>query len=85
MDERALARDRFLRYGEAMLHAHSVRPAGSWSGEPADSIVLDYDERYRRRIAMTGVRGLAFLPGGVTGLVGSSHGNRLLGSCRRLV
>ena len=44
-----------------MLQAHSVRPAGSWSGEPADTIVLDYDERYRRRIAMMGVRGLAFL------------------------
>jgi urease accessory protein len=44
-----------------MQHAHSVRPAGSWSGEPADTIVLDYDDRYRRRIAMTGVRGLAFL------------------------
>jgi urease accessory protein len=44
-----------------MLHAHHVRPAGSWSGEPADTIVLDYDDRYRRRIAMTGVRGLAFL------------------------
>jgi urease accessory protein len=44
-----------------MQHAHSVRPAGSWSGEPADTVVLDYDERYRRRIAMTGVRGLAFL------------------------
>jgi urease accessory protein len=44
-----------------MQHAHSVRSAGSWSGDPADSVVLDYDERYRRRIAMTGVRGLAFL------------------------
>jgi urease accessory protein len=44
-----------------MQHAHSVRPAGSWSGEPADSVVLDYDDRYRRRVAMTGVRGLAFL------------------------
>ncbi len=44
-----------------MQHAHSVRPAGSWSGEPADTIVLDYEDRYRRRIAMTGVRGLAFL------------------------
>ncbi|MGA2044553.1 MAG: urease accessory protein UreE [Roseiarcus sp.] len=44
-----------------MIHAHSVHPAGAWSGEPADSVVLDYDERYRRRIAMTGVRGLAFL------------------------
>jgi urease accessory protein len=44
-----------------MLHAHQVRPAGSWSGEPADTIVLDYDDRYRRRIAIIGVRGLAFL------------------------
>ena len=44
-----------------MLHAHSVLPSGAWSGEPADSVVLDYDERYRRRIAMTGVRGLEFL------------------------
>jgi len=44
-----------------MVHAHSVHPAGAWSGEPADSVVLDYDERYRRRIAMTGVRGLPFL------------------------
>ena len=44
-----------------MLHAHSVIPSGAWSGEPADSVVLDYDERYRRRIAMTGVRGLDFL------------------------
>jgi urease accessory protein len=47
--------------GEAMQHAHSVRPAGSWSGEPADTVVLDYDDRHRRRVAMTGVRGLAFL------------------------
>ena len=44
-----------------MQRAHSVRPAGAWSGEPADSVVLDYDERYRRRFAMTGVRGLQFL------------------------
>src|SRR5580658_3881084 len=44
-----------------MLHAHSVRPAGSWSEEPADAVVLDYDDRHRRRVAMTGVGGLAFL------------------------
>ena len=44
-----------------MLHAHSVIPAGHWSGEPIDTVVLDYDERYRRRFAMTGVRGLGFL------------------------
>jgi len=44
-----------------MLHAHSVIPAGQWSGEPVDTVVLDYDERYRRRFAMTGVRGLGFM------------------------
>jgi urease accessory protein len=44
-----------------MLAARSVRPAGSWTGAPADSVVLDYDDRHRRRVVMTGVKGLAFL------------------------
>ena len=44
-----------------MLHAHTVLPAGDWTGEPADAVVLDFDERYRRRFAMTGVRGFGFL------------------------
>ena len=44
-----------------MLRADEVVPAGDWAGEPADSVVLEFDERYRRRIAMTGVGGLAFL------------------------
>ncbi len=44
-----------------MQHAHAVLPSGAWSGEPADTVVLDYDERYRRRVTMTGVRGLEFL------------------------
>lgn len=44
-----------------MLHARSVVAAGAWRDEPADSVVLDYDERHRRRVTMTGVRGLAFL------------------------
>src|SRR5579872_3391154 len=44
-----------------MLTSRSVRPAGSWTGAPADCVVLDHDDRYRRRLAMTGVRGLAFL------------------------
>src|SRR3984957_15035203 len=44
-----------------MLRADKVVPAGHWSGAPADSVVLDFDERYRRRVAMTGVGGLAFL------------------------
>jgi len=44
-----------------MLRADTVIAAGGWSGQPADSVVLDFDERYRRRFAMTGVGGLAFL------------------------
>jgi urease accessory protein len=44
-----------------MLRADTVIPAGGWSGEPTDSVVLDFDERHRRRVAMTGVRGLGFL------------------------
>ena len=44
-----------------MLRAESVIAAGAWSGDPADSVVLGYEERYRRRFVMTGVGGLAFL------------------------
>lgn len=44
-----------------MLRADRVLPAGTWAGEPLDSVVLDFDERYRRRVVMTGVGGLAFL------------------------
>jgi urease accessory protein len=44
-----------------MLRADRVIAAGAWSGEPADSVVLGYEERYRRRFGMTGVGGLAFL------------------------
>jgi urease accessory protein len=44
-----------------MLRADKVIAAGEWSGAPADTVVLDFDDRYRRRVAMTGVGGLAFL------------------------
>jgi urease accessory protein len=44
-----------------MLRAETVIPAGYWSGAPADTVVLDFDARYRRRVAMTGVGGLEFL------------------------
>jgi len=44
-----------------MLRADRVIAAGQWSGAPADTVVLDFDDRYRRRVAMTGVGGLAFL------------------------
>ena len=44
-----------------MLRASTVIAAGGWSGEPADAVVLDYDDRHRRRVTMKGVRGLEFL------------------------
>ena len=44
-----------------MIRATQIHPAGQWSGEPADRIVLDYDQRHRRRMAMTGAGGLEFL------------------------
>jgi urease accessory protein len=44
-----------------MLRADQVIPAGHWSGAPADTVVLDFDGRYRRRVAMAGVGGLEFL------------------------
>src|SRR5579872_1852805 len=44
-----------------MLRATSVRAANSWREAPADTIVLEFDDRHRRRMAMTGTRGLEFL------------------------
>ena len=43
------------------LRATSVQAAGTWQGKPHDVVVLDFDERHRRRISMRGVRGTAFL------------------------
>ncbi len=44
-----------------MLRAMSVKAASSWHGTPADTIVLEFVDRHRRRMAMTGTRGLEFL------------------------
>lgn len=44
-----------------MLRAFCVIAAGRWSGEPVDSVVLDYDDRHRRRMTMKGTQGLDFL------------------------
>lgn len=44
-----------------MPRAVRVLASGSWSGVPADRVRLDYDERHRRRVAMRGEGGLAFL------------------------
>ena len=44
-----------------MIKANFVSPKGAWQAKPADTIVLDFDELHRRRIAMTGTHGLEFL------------------------
>lgn len=44
-----------------MIRAISVKPASTWSGDAADSVVLGYDERHRRRLAMTGTKGTGFV------------------------
>lgn len=41
--------------------ATSMRARGSWHDHPQDCVVLDFDERHRRRTAMTGVKGTSFL------------------------
>jgi urease accessory protein len=43
------------------MRAIAVKTAATWSGNAADSVVLDYDDRHRRRVAMTATKGLAFL------------------------
>lgn len=44
-----------------MIRATRVRPLGTWNEAVADTVVLDFDDRHRRRTAMTGTRGLEFL------------------------
>ena len=44
-----------------MIRATRVRGAHRWTEAPADTVVLDFDDRHRRRMAMTGTRGLEFL------------------------
>ncbi len=44
-----------------MIRATQVKPQHRWTEPPADTVVLDFDDRHRRRMAMTGTRGLEFL------------------------
>jgi urease accessory protein len=44
-----------------MIRAAQVRGQHRWTEAPADTVVLDFDDRHRRRMAMTGTRGLEFL------------------------
>lgn len=44
-----------------MLHAKLVHRQGAWRGPVADSVLLDFEDRHRRRFLMSGVGGLQFL------------------------
>jgi urease accessory protein len=44
-----------------MIRATQVRGQPRWDEPPADTVVLEFDDRHRRRMAMTGTRGLEFL------------------------
>jgi urease accessory protein len=44
-----------------MIRATKVRAQHRWTQAPADTVVLDFDDRHRRRMAMTGTHGLTFL------------------------
>ena len=44
-----------------MIRATRVQGRHHWKEAAADSVVLDFDDRHRRRMAMTGTRGLEFL------------------------
>ena len=44
-----------------MIRATQVKGQHHWAQPASDTIVLDFDDRHRRRMAMTGTRGLEFL------------------------
>src|SRR6202000_918087 len=44
-----------------MVRAIKVEPQHRWTEPPADTVVLGFDDRHRRRMAMTGTHGLKFL------------------------
>ena len=47
--------------GRDVMRAIAVKTASTWSGETADCVLLDYDDRHRRRIAMEGKNGISFM------------------------
>ena len=44
-----------------MVRADTILPRGEWRGAAADTVILDYDARHRRRIVMKGQEGTDFL------------------------
>src|ERR1700693_694434 len=49
------------REAKPMIRATRVHCQHRWTEPAADTVVLDFDDRHRRRMAMTGTRGLEFL------------------------
>jgi urease accessory protein len=43
------------------MRAIAIKAASTWSGQAVDRVVLDYENRQRRRMAMAGVKGIGFL------------------------
>lgn len=67
-----------------MIRAVSVYPAGLWSKAAVDTVVLDFDARHRRRVAMSAKGGTAFLLD-LPGAVALRHGDGLLLEDGRIV
>jgi urease accessory protein len=44
-----------------MIRANFISTKGAWRATPADTIVLDYEGRHRRRVVMKATRGVEFL------------------------
>jgi len=44
-----------------MQRVSEIKRKGTWSGTAADTIVLTYQDRHRRRLALRGSNGLCFL------------------------
>lgn len=44
-----------------MRRVNTLKPCGTWSGEPTVSVTLAFDERYRRRMRMNDDTGEAFM------------------------
>src|SRR3979490_115857 len=44
-----------------MIRATKVLGQHRWTEPPADTVLVDFDDRHRRRMAMTGTRGFEFL------------------------
>ena len=67
-----------------MIRATSVYPAGLWSKAASDVVLLDFDARHRRRVAMSAKSGTAFLLD-LPEAVALSHGDGLLLEDGRIV